>query len=138
MPSTMARLKGSRHCKPRERTVADKKNDAEAKSWKKVSDEATRTQRERNDANFRSSFFRHSSPPVVAAPAYFGNNAVVLHGTGIPCWAEQVDPEEITTELDYNLEEEQECNNADTSDTIPILLATPFTPTALTRRASQR
>jgi hypothetical protein len=101
-----------------------------------VSDEAT--QRERNDANFRSSFFRHSSPPAVAAPAYFGNNAVELRGTGIPCWTEQVDPKEKTAELDYNLEEEQECkNNADTSDTIPILLATPFTPSALARRASQ-
>jgi hypothetical protein len=76
--------------------------------------------RERNGANFRTSLFHHSNPPAVAAPPNpeptVDNDAVELHG--IPCWTKQVDPEEITAELDYNLEEEdeQEYNDADAAN----------------------
>jgi hypothetical protein len=67
-----------------------------------VSDEAT--QRKRNAASFRTSLFRHSNPPAVTAPPYpeptVDNDAVEIRG--IPYWTEQVDPEEISAELDYN------------------------------------
>jgi len=116
----MARLKGSRDRKQRERrpkSAADKKKDDDAKVRKKTRDEAS--QRERNGAIFRASLFHGSNPPAVAAPPQpeptVDNDAVELHG--IPCWTDQVDPEEITAELDYNLVEEQECNDVDTSDT---------------------
>jgi hypothetical protein len=59
--------------------------------------------------------FGHSNLPAHTEPTV-DSDAVELRG--IPCWTEQVDPEEITAELDYSLEEEeQECNDADTSDT---------------------
>jgi hypothetical protein len=68
------------------------------------------TQRERNGATFRTSLFHHSNPSAAAAPPHpeptVNNDTVKLHG--IPCWTKQVDPEEITAELDYNLEEEDE------------------------------
>ena len=114
----MVRLKGSKDGKKRERakkSAADKKKDAEAKSQKKASEDAT--QRERNGANFRTSLFHHSNPPAIATPPHpeptVSNDAVKL--LGIPCWTEQVDPKEITSELDYNLEEEDEheYNDAD-------------------------
>jgi hypothetical protein len=56
MPTTMASLKGSKEGKKCERannSAADKKKDAEAKSQKKVSNDAT--QRERNGANRKES-----------------------------------------------------------------------------------
>jgi hypothetical protein len=118
----MGRPKGSQDAKQRTRATkppADKKKDAEAKSRKKASDAAT--ERARNVANFRASLLGHSNPPAVAAPAHpdptVDNDAVELRG--IPCWTEQVNPEEITAELDYNLEEEDDEYNdadADTSD----------------------
>jgi hypothetical protein len=63
--------------------------------------------------------FGHSNRPAIAGRPHLeptiDNDAVKLRG--IPCWTEQVHPEEITAELNYNLEEkEQECNDADTSD----------------------
>ena len=119
MPTTtMTRLKGSKDGKKSERakkSAADKKKDAEAKSRKKASDDAA--QRERNSAKFRNSLIHHNNPPAVAAPPHpeptVDNGAFELHG--IPCWTKQVDPEEITAELDYNLEEKdkQESNDAD-------------------------
>jgi hypothetical protein len=111
MPATMARLNGSKDGKKRERatkSAADKKKDAEAKRQKKASEDAT--QRERNGAHFRTSLFHHNNPPAIATPPHpeptVDHDAVEL--LGIPCWTEQVDPEEITAELDYDLEEEDE------------------------------
>jgi hypothetical protein len=116
----MARLKGSKDSKQRERrpkSASDKKRDNSAKVRQKARDEAL--QRERNGATFRSSLFRGSKSQAVAAPPQpkptVMNDAVELHG--IPCWTEQVDPEAITAELDYDLDEEQECNDVDASDT---------------------
>jgi hypothetical protein len=65
--------------------------------------------------------FHHSSnPPAVATPPHpeptIANDAVKLRG----CWTEQIDPNEMTAKLDYNLEKEdkQEYDDADadTSD----------------------
>lgn len=116
----MARLKGSRDSKQRKRrtkSVAEKKKDNDAKVRQKTRDEAL--QRDRNGVNFRASLFRGSNSKAVAVPPQpeptVDNDAVELRR--IPCWTEQVDPEEITAELDYNLVEEQECNDVDTSDT---------------------
>ena len=123
MPATTARLIGSKDGTNRARktkSAADKKKDAEAKSQKKASEDAT--QRERNGAHFRTSLFHHNNPPSIATPPHPEPTAVdhdAVELRGIPCWTEQVDPEEITAELDYNLEEEdgQEYNDAD-ADTL--------------------
>jgi hypothetical protein len=113
----MARLKGSKDGKKRERTkksAADKRKDAEAKSQKKASNEATH--RARNAANFRTSLFGPSYPPTPPhlEPTVDDNDAVELHG--IPCWTEQVDPEEIIAELSDNLGEEEDQEYDDDPD----------------------
>jgi hypothetical protein len=63
----MARLKGSKDSKQRERrpkSASDKKRDNSAKVRQKARDEAL--QRERNGATFRSSLFRGSKSQAVA------------------------------------------------------------------------
>jgi hypothetical protein len=54
--------------------------------------------------------FHHSNPSAAATPPHpeptVDNDTVELHD--IPCWTKQVYPEELTAELDYNLEEEDE------------------------------
>jgi hypothetical protein len=83
--AAMACLKDSKDGKKHERakkSATEETKDAEAKSQKKVNNDAT--QREKNSVNFPTSSFHHSNPAAVVPSQHTNpnvkNNAVKLHG----------------------------------------------------------